>query len=939
MDLELSINGVITSQEIAPNEPLLSLLRRTGCSSVKAGCETGECGACTVLVDGVPRPSCVMLAAQAGGCAITTVESLGHARKLHPLQQAFSDLNATPCGFCAPGMLLSAAALLKRNPSPTESEVRDALSGNLCRCSGYAKPVQAVLRAAALMRGQSVEPPVYNVMQQAESARPEERMHTIGKAIPDQDALKFVTGKPVFTADLLPQGLLYGRILTSPHAHAVIKAIDVSQARALPGVHAVLTYQDMARIPYASVAAPPVTEGLQDHYILDYLVRYAGDRVAAVVAETPELAEEALQLIKVDYEVKTPLLDPRKASEQNAPTVHPESESSGMYDAKRNIAARMRSERGDVERGFAGADLVVEGEYVIPITQQAPLEKHTVLTYFDDNDDLVVRTNTRVPQHIRRTLSHLLNVPASRVQVQQAYAGAGDGVTQELVLEDLAAMLTIAANRPVLLAHSRAAEFAAGRTGSQYVVRLKTGVKRDGTLVANQMVLLADTGAYGSHQLIHQQSASGNALSLYPCPNLRYVAEVLYTNMPPASPDQGYGAAQEFFALERHMDEIARRLNMDALALRRKNWLKPGDEVPLLRDMSKGGAQSFTVAHSSLAECARIVEEKLHWSELRGGSGNGRARRGVGLAFSLYQYPADLLHTGGTIIKLREDGTFEVHTGLSHNGNGSATMLAQIAAEVLSIPASDVLLRASGETALSFESGASPAATLYVNGEAVRQAAGQIRSQVLAVAGRMLNVRPESLTINSGLVVAPDEQRVTMQQVATHAQYVEARYIMTTASTRVEQVPTSFAVQGVEVEVDCETGMLRILKAVSAVDTGHTLNPLLLEGQILRGAAQGLGAGLFEELQHDPQGALLTTNLRDYHIYNALDIPEMPVYLVESNAQESPFGVKSVAEVALNGMAPALANAVSDALGMPVSQIPLTPERVLRMIHAQSAKR
>jgi putative selenate reductase molybdopterin-binding subunit len=931
MELEVSINGVITSQEITPNESLVALLRRAGYNSVKAGCETGECGACTVLVDGVPRPSCVMLAAQSGGCAISTTESLGNARNLHPLQQAFIEVGAAPCGFCAPGMLLSAHTLLKRNPSPTESEVRDALSGNLCRCSGYTKPVQAVLRAAALMRGQHVEALSYNVVQQPGEKR------AVAQAVSDLDALKLVTGKAVFAADATPQGMLYGAILTSPHAHAVIRDIDISQARALPGVHAVLTYHDTPRTSYASVAYSPLEKELRDRYVLDYLVRYAGDRVAVAAAETPELAEEAIRLIHVDYDVLPPVLDLRTATEQSAPDVHPESESLGIYDAKRNIAARLRSERGNVERGFAGADLVVEGEYLVPLTQQVPLEKHATITYFDDNDDLVVRTNTQAPVHIQGTLSRLLNVPSSRIHVLQTHAGGGEGVTQEVVLEDLCALLTIATNRPVMLTQSRKAEFESGRARAQYVVRLKTGVQHDGTIIANQMVLLTSTGAYGSHPLIGQKQAIGAALALYPCPNMRLVSEVLYTNLPPVGVDYGLSAPQEFFALECHMDEIARRLKMDALALRRKNWLKPGAELPLTQQA--GNDRAATVASSALEECVHIVEEKLNWHGQRGSSANGRLRRGVGLALAMYRYPAAQAHTGGAAIKLKTDGTFEVSTGVSHNGDGSATLLTQMVAEALNIPVADVFLPMAGRDGFAFEAGSSASATLYVSGEAVLKAAEQMLRQVLAVAGRMLNVRPESLEMHAGLIVAADDERVTVQQVATHALYVEGRYLMATASANVQRMPTTFAAQGVEVEVDCETGMLRVLKALSAVDVGRSLNPMLLEAQILRGAALSLGTGLFEEVLYDQKGALLSRDLRDYHIYNALDIPAIQAFLVESTDPVAPFGAKAVLEVAGNSMAPALANAVSDALGgVSISQIPLTPERVLKLVHAQNNK-
>ncbi len=968
MELELSINGVITSQEIAPNETLLPLLRRTGCTSVKAGCETGECGACTVLVDGIARPSCTMLAAQAGGCTLTTVENLGSGRNLHPLQQAFIEAGATGCGFCTPGMLLAAHALLQSNASPDEQDVRDALSGNLCRCSGYEKPVQAVLRAAAMLRKQAVEQPKFNIIKQEEKRGPvasakvapmlrlpsmnvntggtaqlpalmrnllETETQVIGKALPGIDAKKLVTGKPLFTADFQPRGMLYGGILTSPHAHAVIRNIDASQARALPGVHAVLIYPDLERIAYSSAQRSPLTADLRDCYSLDYLVRYVGDRVAAVAAETPEMVQQALSLITVEYDVLPAILDPRQAMEQGAPSLHPESESQGIFDAKRNIAARVRSERGDVDRGFSGSDLIVEGEYIVPLSQQASLEKHTVITYFDDNDDLVVRTNTQVPQHIRHVLAALLKASGSHIHVIQPETADSTSSKQAIVLEDLCTLLTMATNRPVLLAHSRQEEFVSGGVRAQYILRLKTGVKRDGTLIANQMVLLANTGAHGTHPLIGQNNAMGSALTLYPCPNMRFVAEVLYTNLPPVDAYQGYGAQQEFFALESHLDEIARQLNIDALELRRKNWMKVGDEYPLV----SASAIPSTLESCGLVECAAIVAEKLNWQERRSAPGTDRIRRGVGLALSHSGHPLAEPHAGGALIKLNEDGSFDVFTNANDAGNDTATMLAQVAAEILGTQVETVLMHTSDSGTITFEASSTPADALYVSGEAVMKAAEQMRRQILAVAARKLNVRSEMLKLNEGVITAPDEQSVTIQQVAIHSLQVESRYIMATASSKVQQVPTTFAVQGIEVEVDSETGTIRILKAISAVDVGRPMNPLLIEREIQGGVLQGLSLSLCEELLYDQKGAVLTNSFQDYHIYTTLDMPESQIYLVETPATTHPFGAKLVAEAPLYGIAPALANAVADALAIRLHQLPLTPERVLRAIHTQPAKR
>ncbi|HET8853635.1 MAG TPA: molybdopterin cofactor-binding domain-containing protein, partial [Ktedonobacteraceae bacterium] len=493
MELELRINGVVKSLEVASNESLMTALRQEGYFSVKHGCETGECGACTVLVDGVPRPSCVMLAAQAGGCTLMTAECLGSAQKLHPLQEAFVEIGAVQCGFCTPGMLLSAYALLQGNPHPTEDEVRDALSGNLCRCTGYVKPAQAVMRAAASLRGEQVPPIGDAGMDNGVMGKPERKV----------DAVKLVTGKPIFVDDIELRDLLYGRLLTSPHAHARIRKIDVSQARALPGVYVVLTYKDVKRIPLDTAGQfwSESEKGPHDQYCLDSTVRFVGDRVAAVAAETPEIAEQALGLIRVDYEVLPAVLDPRQAIEPGAPCLHIETDSYGIYNASRNVAAHIQAEVGSVDRGLAESDLIVDGEYIVPHVQQTPIENHIVITYWDEDDRLVVRSSTEVPQLVRRIIAPLIGLPPKRIRVVKPHVGGSFGAKQDIMLEDICALLTIATNRPVRLELSGAEEFRSSRSRHADIVRMKTGVKRDGTIVANSMTVLASTGAYGMHAL------------------------------------------------------------------------------------------------------------------------------------------------------------------------------------------------------------------------------------------------------------------------------------------------------------------------------------------------------------------------------------------------------------------------------------------------------
>ncbi|MGH2543348.1 MAG: molybdopterin-dependent oxidoreductase, partial [Ardenticatenaceae bacterium] len=445
---------------------------------VKHGCETGECGACAVLVDGKPVVSCVLLAAQAEGTDVTTIEAMGTRLDLHPLQKAFATNGAIQCGYCTPAMVLAAAALLAENPVPGEAEVREALSGVLCRCTGYVKPVEAILHAAAEIRGegpewpditpegphfkptppdeedddnifgrgQPVTPPYHDdsgdVLTETRTRirpmrvrPPSENWDIVGKPEVKVDAVKLALGKPAFTDDIELRGMLHAKILHSPVAHGWIKRIDASAARALPGVHAVLTHQDLPRVVYSTAGQSDPIPGPLDMFSLDRKVRYVGDRVAFVAAETPEIAERALELIEVEYDSLPTILDPRDAMKEGAVVIHDEPEYVPFADSEpeRNLASKIRIDIGDVAAGFAEADHIFEEEYVVPKVQQASIEPHVVVTWWDENDRLVIRTSSQVPFHVRRILAPVLQLPPKQIRVIKPRIGGGFGGKQEVM--------------------------------------------------------------------------------------------------------------------------------------------------------------------------------------------------------------------------------------------------------------------------------------------------------------------------------------------------------------------------------------------------------------------------------------------------------------------------------------------------------------------------
>ncbi len=991
MKIGLVINGNTKTLDVAPSDRLLDVLRREGYFGVKHGCDDGTCGACAVLINGVLMNSCTRLAAQCDGACITTIEGIGTAQSLHPLQQAFIDHGAIQCGYCTPGLVLAAAALLAQNPDPTEAQVRDALAGVLCRCTGYKKPVEAVLAAAREMRGRppgrptlggeqwgggdiqpmALYPPFWRpddgderVGAGLRPAQPEEderaglrpaptAAESVGAALAKQiavasplrvvgkperkvDGVKLATGRPAFTDDIELRGMLYAKLLLSPHAHARIMKIDASKARALPGVHAVLTHQDVARVIYTTAGQSWPEPGPHDQVSLDNKVRFVGDRVAAVAAESLAIAQKAVELIEVDYELLPAVLDPAQAMIPGAPVIHDESDAWGIHDAKRNLAAHIEAALGDVDRGFAESDLVIENEYVVPQVQQTPIEPHVTITYWDEDNRLVVRTSTQVPFHVRRIIAPLIGLPPKRIRVIKPRIGGGFGVKQEVLIEDICAHLTIKTGHPVRLEYTREEEFIASRSRHPQVIRMKTGVRRDGTIVANEMRLLANTGAYGAHSLTVQSNTGSKALPLYHAPNVRFVADVVYTNLPVAGAFRGYGAPQGFFALESQMDEIAHALGMDPMDLRKRNWLRAGDDNPLSVALGEG-KEGFPqhIVTCGLPECTERGAAAIGWAEKRGRRGPGAIKHGVGMALAMHGSAIPGLDMGAASIKLNDDGSFNVLVGATDLGTGSDTILAQMAAEVLGVAVDDIIMYSSDTDMTPFDTGAYASSTTFISGGAVKKAAEDVRQQICAVAAQMLEEDPARLALHDRQVWTPSGHSVTIEQVALQSLHRnEQHQIMATASHMSYESPPPFAATFAEVAVDTETGEVRVLKLVAAVDAGKIINPLTAQGQVEGGLAQALGYGVSEEMLYDGKGALLTRDFNSYKIYTALDMPVLATILVETYEPSGPFGAKAVAEIPLDGAAPAIANAVFDATGVRIRQIPLTPERVWRAIRA-----
>lgn len=994
MIINLFINRKNLEIEIKPNETLLSVLRKLNILSPKnGGCKHGECGACSVLLDGLLVNSCNLLALQAVGHIIDTVENLGEnpnqgwkeSPGLHVIQKAFVESGAIQCGYCTPAMVLAIHNLLEKNQSPNENDIKEALSGILCRCTGYTKPIQAGLLAASYYRGDiSAEGNNYGLngtffplpdqnfddnfdlpgRNQTIKILPKIKIdHTnklntskIGKSVPKVDANKLVQGKAAFVNDLSGHGILHAKVLFSPVAHANIKRIETEAAKNLPGVAAVLTYKDIPRVVYSTAGQSDPIPGPLDTFSLDHKVRFVGDRVAFVAAESEEIAEEALGLIHVDYEELPAVLDPAQAMVDGAVIIHDELEYVDFADSDRskNLAAEIRINVGNVEKGFEEADYIFEEEYIVPKVQQSHIEPHIAFSYWDPDDRMVILTSTQVPFHARRMLAPVLNLPVKKIRIIKPRVGGGFGGKQEVQIEDVAAHLTIATGRPVLYEYTREEEFTSSRSRHPMRIRLKTGVKKDGTITANEMYALSDTGAYGCHALTVTGNTGHKAMALYvgdgdyrQNPNIRFYADVVYTNTPPAGAFRGYGVPQGFWPVERQMEKIARKLNFDPLEFRLKNALRPGELHPFSTAWSEGREPKPEIINTvGLEQCVAQGKAAIGWDQKinnenwRKNTDKPYLRKGIGVALVMQGTAIPYLDMGGASIKMNDDGSFNLLVGATDLGTGSDTVLAQMAAEILGVEVDDILVYSSDTDFTPFDVGAYASSTTYISGGAVIRAADLVAERIKCRASDMLfyrfggkKVDPNEIELEDRKATAPNGNSITLEDIAHDSLHHENQeQIMAVGSYMSQSSPPPFGAQFAEVTVDIRTGQVVVDKLVMAVDSGIIVNPITASGQIEGGMAQALGYAVSEEMMYDNKGVARETDFLDYHIFRSNEIPDLEAIFVQTYEPSHPFGLKAVAEIPMDGVAPAVGNAIFDACGADVNQIPATPERIWEKI-------
>lgn len=763
-----------------------------------------------------------------------------------------------------------------------------------------------------------------------------ESYRVIGTPVLRVDGVEMVTGRSLYGVDVKLPGMLYGMILRSPLPHGKILRVDAEKSKKVPGVKAVLTGKDVPQRKYGL--------SVRDENILAIeKVRYIGEAVAAVAAVDEETAEEALSLIEVDYEELPAVFDVEEAMREGAPLVH---EDMAGYECREvylaswspvpgtNIVHRAVNGRGEVEAGFRSSDRVFEDTFRASQIHHCYMEPHAV-TAASQAGSVTVWSSTQEAFLLRTILAETFGMTESRVRVICTKVGGGFGGKIDPRLEPCAVALALKANRPVKIVMTRAEEFTASAGSTPAIVRVKTGVKNDGTLVARDVHFIWDTGAY-AEGLAPSNRALKDGVGPYRIPHVRVASTLVFTNKMRGTQLRGLGVPEGYWAIESQMDMIAERLGIDACELRMKNALDEGD-INSMGDV---------VHHIGLKECLRRAAQAIGWGKPK----EKNVGRGIVV---VAKSPTTQSSISGAYVQLNEDGSAQVLVGASEIGQGMEVVMCQIAAEELGLPVEAVAITSADTAVTPYDRGTFSSRVTFYAGMAVKRAAEDARRQLLEVASKITEIPAGGLGVENQRIVSRKQPgySLTFREVVEKAHMREKPILgrgsyggkgdypkLPHRAERKEQVPGwKYAAQAVEIEVDEETGMIRVRKIVSAHDTGKTLNPLTVKGQITGGAVMGLGYALHERLQFD-NGKIINPSFMDYKIPSSLEIPEIVPIWVEVPLPEGPFGAKGIGELAVVGIAPAIANALHDAIQVRIKELPMHPGRVLAAIEARKAE-
>ncbi len=891
--MNLTLNGASVSGEPAPGQCLRTFLRDLGCLGVKKGCDQGDCGACTVWFDGKPVNACLIPAFRAENRAVVTIEGLANDGALHPVQQAFVDAQAFQCGFCAAGMIMTAASL-------TEAQRQDlphALKGNLCRCTGYRSIVDAIGG-------------VCNTTADAAGT-------AMGASLANPFSEGIVTGKARYTMDVVVEGSLHLKVARSSHAHARIVSIDKTKALAVPGVIDVYTWEDVPRRLYSTALHEDHLADPDDTYILDNVVRFVGQRVAAVVAETEGAAAAGVRALMIDYESLPAVFDPEAAMLPDAPLLH---DNGGT--ARGNIYLELGGEVGSVADGFAAAAVVHEQTYSTSRVQHVHLETLGSIAWKGEDGRYHVRTSSQGPFVARTKLCYLFGLRDVDVHVFTERVGGGFGGKQEMMSEDLCLLATIKTGRPVTWEWTREEQFIGASTRHQMTTRVKLGARRDGTLTAIEFRVVSNTGAYGNHGGETLGASLGSPLSAYRCANKKAAGYAVYTNMVPGGGFRGYGASQTTFALECAMDELAKQLDLDPFEIRRRNMIGPDDWI----ESVWSDPADVMFGSYGLDQCMALVERGLAEGERAPKPDGDDWMEGKGMALAMLESGPPTEHRSGAVMTLRADGGYHLAVGSTEMGNGSVTSHRQIAAAILGTRASVIAIINADTDLTPYDTGTFASTGTVVAGKAVALTARALRENILGYAARNSGHPASDWRLEGDSAVCGD---VRIPLTELHAAGVaEGHRFEAKRKSYLTPRTVGFNVQGFRVAVHARTAEIRILQSVHAADIGALINPMQCRGQVDGSIGMGLGWALMEDMVYDADGRMTNPSLRNYRIPAFPDLPRNQIAFADTHDTIGPLGAKAQGECAINPVAPALANAIADATGARFRHLPLTPDRM-----------
>jgi len=901
IELAITVNGQMHRVSVDPEMTLLEFLRKElGLTGAKNGCDgKGICGACTVIVNGRAVKSCLLRMGELEGAEVTTIEGLA-SNGLHPLQAAFVKTGAIQCGFCTPGMIMAAKALLDVNPNPSEREIAQALQGNLCRCTGYVKIIQAVKEAAAAIREGRAIPLTSH-----------QDSYLIGEPLPPKAAVEKATGRFLFLDDLPVTDALIAKVVWASHAHARICHIDISEAETVPGVVKVLTACDVpGQNAYGLIK--------EDQPVLcSDRVRYLGDPVALVIAKSVQAAEKGAALVKVEYEPLPAVFEPEAALAPGAPALFPEG----------NVACKFALKRGDPETAFSRAALVVEGAFSTQAIEHAYLEPESGIAEWKDGR-LIVRSACQYPQAVRRQLAKVLGTKEETIRVISHPTGGAFGGKTDISVHALLALAAWHTKRKVKLVLSRAESLRASVKRHPMRLTYRIGLDESGHILAIKGKIIANCGAYQTLSIPLLEQTTAFSTGPYRVPHVDIEVVGVFTNTPPSSAMRGFGIPQPTFAVESLLDEAARRLGLSPIEIRRRNALRPGDESPTGQRMGPD---------THLLETLDALEEEYqrHKTQKLGadiGVGIACGYKNIGLGLGEEDYAESQ-------IEILPTGRIYLRVGAVDLGQGAATVLAQIAAHELGI-AYELVNVVWGDTDTTPDARETNASRqTVVSGNAVMEAVHALRRLALEKA-RHLGFEPP-LSYRDGVVVDRAGRRISVFELAKEESLsATGRYVAPKTMPLCREILSdeeyrnyftySFFSNLAVVKVDRATGQVQVIKIVSAYDVGRALNRLTLEGQLEGGAVMGMGYALSEE--YIAHGESVTDNLAKCGVPRALATPEVVIKLIETGDSVGPYGAKGVGEVAMIAVAPAITNAIYDAVGIRVRSLPVKPSKLKKAL-------